>query len=143
MEEAKNSLSKNISIAYRLGQIYFDQNLAQYKIGCGQQFFLLRIFLEPGISVQELARDGHFDNATATRAVKKLEALGYVKTDADKKDHRVRRAYVTESATAVVEDTIRIRDAWCEQLMRGLGEDDRKQVQQLMERIAQNACGIV
>lgn len=45
---------RHISTIYRLSQAYFDKKLKPYGIGCGQQFFLLRIHEHPGISVLEL-----------------------------------------------------------------------------------------
>lgn len=33
------AISKYSSMVYRLSQIYFDEQLAPYHIGCGQQFF--------------------------------------------------------------------------------------------------------
>ena len=70
-------IGKYISILQRLSNIYFANELSSYQIGCGQQFFLLQIFKNPGISLQELASNGSFDKATATRAVKKLEEEAY------------------------------------------------------------------
>ena len=66
-------IGKYISMIQRLSNIYFANELSSYQIGCGQQFFLLQIFKNPGISLQELASNGSYDKATATRAVKKLE----------------------------------------------------------------------
>lgn len=74
-------IGKYISILQRLSNIYFANELSSYQIGCGQQFFLLQIFKNPGISLQELASNGSFDKATATRAVKKLEEEAYVRTE--------------------------------------------------------------
>lgn len=44
------AISKYSSMVYRLSQIYFDEQLAPYHIGCGQQFFLLHIYRHPGIN---------------------------------------------------------------------------------------------
>ena len=68
-------ISKNASIVYRSSQAFFDETLAPYHIGCGQQFFLMRIYEQPGISQFELAETGSFDKGTCARAVKKLEEL--------------------------------------------------------------------
>ena len=43
-------LGRNISIAYRLSNRFYDRVLSPYQIGCGQQFFLLRIYENQGIS---------------------------------------------------------------------------------------------
>ena len=54
MEQGQFSFSKHISILYRCGQSYYDDVLREYGIGCGQQFFLLRISQLPGISLLEV-----------------------------------------------------------------------------------------
>ena len=36
-------LGRNISIAYRMANRFYDRALADWGIGCGQQFFLLRV----------------------------------------------------------------------------------------------------
>ena len=98
-------IGKYISILQRLSNIYFANELSSYQIGCGQQFFLLQIFKNPGISLQELASNGSYDKATATRAVKKLEEEAYVRTETDGEDKRVRHIYATEKAKRVVDIT--------------------------------------
>ena len=55
------AISKYSSMVYRLSQIYFDEQLAPYHIGCGQQFFLLHIYRHPGINQYELAYQDHYD----------------------------------------------------------------------------------
>lgn len=67
-------ISKHTSIVYRSSQAYFDETLAPYHIGCGQQFFLMRIYEQPGISQFELAETGSFDKGTCARAVKSLRS---------------------------------------------------------------------
>ena len=64
------AISKYSSMVYRLSQIYFDEQLAPYHIGCGQQFFLLHIYRHPGINQYELAYQDHYDKGTTARAVK-------------------------------------------------------------------------
>ena len=66
-------LGRSISIAYRMANRFYDRALARWGIGCGQQFFLLRIYENRGSSVYDLARMGLFDKGTATRAVQKLD----------------------------------------------------------------------
>lgn len=74
-------LGRHASILYRQANRFYDRELAPYCIGCGQQFFLLRIFEHQGINVLDLARLGQFDKGTATRAVQKLEEEGYIRSE--------------------------------------------------------------
>ncbi len=132
-------INRQISTIYRLSQAFFDKKLKPYGIGCGQQFFLLRIHEHPGISVLELAQIGHYDNGTATRAIQKLEQQGYVRCEQGSLDKRVRRIYATEAAQPVIEKTREITAAWRSRLTDGFTEEERETALSLLERMSANA----
>lgn len=132
-------ICKYSSIIYRLTQIYFDECLAPYHIGGGQQFFLLRIHDNPGINQYQLARKGHFDKGTTARAVKKLEEAGYINRIADKKDRRFTKLYVSEEGNILIKKIIEDVHAWYHILVRDFSEEECILVEKLMERIAENA----
>ena len=132
-------LGRSISIAYRMANRFYDRALARWGIGCGQQFFLLRIYENRGSSVYDLARMGLFDKGTATRAVQKLEELGYVRSEADGSDKRVRRLYPTELAEPVVQAAYDARRRWIALLTRGMTPEEAEAARGLLVRIAENA----
>lgn len=132
-------IGKYISILQRLSNIYFANELSSYQIGCGQQFFLLQIFKNPGISLQELASNGSFDKATATRAVKKLEEEAYVRTETDGEDKRVRHIYATEKARTVVDITRNSVDSLTEVMLEGFTEEERDSAEAFLIRMADNS----
>ena len=132
-------IGKYISILQRLSNIYFANELSSYQIGCGQQFFLLQIFKNPGISLQELAFNGSFDKATATRAVKKLEEEAYVRTETDGEDKRVRHIYATEKARTVVDITRNSVDSLTEVMLEGFTEEERDSAEAFLIRMADNS----
>ena len=132
-------LGRHASILYRQANRFYDRALAPYGIGCGQQFFLLRIFEHQGINVLDLARLGQFDKGTATRAVQKLEELGYVRSEADGSDKRVRRLYPTELAEPVVQAAYDARRRWIALLTRGMTPEEAEAARGLLVRIAENA----
>ncbi len=141
--KANYPINRHISTIYRLSQAYFDKKLKPYGIGCGQQFFLLRIHEHPGISVLELAQSGHYDNGTATRAIQKLEQQGYVRCEQGSLDKRVRRIYATEAALPVIEKTREITAIWRGKLTDGFTDEEREQALALLERMSQNARAFV
>lgn len=132
-------IGKYISILQRLNNVYYANQLSSYQIGCGQQFFLLQIFKNPGMNLQELASFGHYDKATSTRAVKKLEEEGYVQTEMAKEDKRIRRIYATEKAAAVVEKTWECVDDWADVILEGFTKEERDAAEQMLIRMASNA----
>ena len=139
MEMEQISFSKHISILYRCGQSYYDDVLREYGIGCGQQFFLLRISQLPGISLLELAQIGNFDRGTATRAVQKLDELGYIRRVGDPNDRRVVRLYATEKARPVIEATLAARQRWNDILTQGMTSQQCEVAQTLLVAMSQNA----
>ena len=132
-------LGRNISVAYRQANRFYDRVLAPYQIGCGQQFFLLQIYEHQGISMYDLARMGQFDKGTVTRAVQKLEELGYVRTETDTQDKRIRRLYTTPEAEGAVQSVYVARKRLNVLLTRGMTPEETNIASRLLERIADNA----
>lgn len=141
METKPIFINKYASVIYRLGQTYFDAQLSPWEIGCGQQFFLLRIQEQPGISLMELAQTGYYDKGTATRAVKRLEELGYIRREIDDHDKRIHRLFVAEAGQPVLRATHQALDQWRDILTGGFSQQERKTANQLMERMSENAYG--
>ena len=132
-------IGKYISMLQRLNNMYYANELSLYQIGCGQQFFLLQIYKNPGMNLQELASFGHFDKATATRAVQKLEEEGYVLTETGTEDKRVRRIFATEKAEPVVAKTWECVEDWENVILEGFTDEERDGAQQILKRMAENA----
>lgn len=132
-------LGRNISIAYRTANRFYDRVLSPWGIGCGQQFFLLRIHENQGISMYDLAQIGLFDKGTVSRAVQKLEEQGYVRLETDDRDKRIRRLYTTEKALPVIDEIYAARRRWNELLTRGMEPEEAEKVRALVARMAENA----
>ena len=135
----KYHIMKNSSALYRLGQMYFNERLAPYNLGAGQQFFLSRIAQMPGISMAELAQIGTFDNGTVTRAVRRLTDEGYIRVETDESDRRVKRLYLTEKGEPLIEPLSQMRAEWFEAVTRGFSEAEKAQTGALLGRLADNA----
>ena len=139
----KYHIMKNSSALYRLGQMYFNERLAPYNLGAGQQFFLSRIARMPGVSMAELAQIGTFDNGTVTRAVRRLCDEGYIRVETDETDRRVRRLYLTEKGEPLIEPLADMRHEWFEAVTSGFSDDEKAQTGALLERLADNARSYV
>lgn len=136
--EERQSIGKYISIIQRFSNIYYAEHLSSYQIGCGQQFFLLQIYINPGISLQELAAHGCYDKATATRAVKKLEEEGYVRLETDEEDKRVRHIFPTVKADGVVEKTKESVTSLTDLLLDGFEEEEKETAVAMLMQMAAN-----
>ena len=136
-------LGRHASILYRQANRFYDRALAPYGIGCGQQFFLLRIFEHQGINVLDLARLGQFDKGAATRAVQKLEEEGYIRSEPDPQDRRMRRLYTTPAAEPIVQEVFAARERWNQILTRGIRQEEIEQADKLLAHMAENALNYI
>lgn len=138
--ENYNSINRYNSVLHRMSQAFYDREMQHFQLGSGQQFFLLRVAENPGISFQELAHSGSYDKATATRAVRKLEEEAYVRLECDACDKRVRHIYLTEKAEPVIKATRKSTQEWVQIVTAGFDEKEADAAVNLMERMMQNAC---
>lgn len=127
---------KFISMIQRNTNRYFDLELEDDHIGSGQQFFLLRIAENEGITMYDLAQMGGFDKGTVTKAVQKLIERGYIRMTVDHYDKRVRHLYTTSRAKELIERVYDLRDDWNARITASLTDEQRAQVFDLLERMA-------
>lgn len=125
-----------ISLLQRHTKRYFDLLLHHDHIGSGQQYFLLRIYENDGITMQELANIGGFDKGTATRAVQKLRQQGLVCIETDIQDHRIRHIHITDKASALVNHIYKVRDAWMNTIMQDLPEETKALLLSALDKMA-------
>lgn len=89
--------------------------------------------------MQELAKMGHFDKGTVTKAVQKLIEQGYIRRETDEKDKRLCHLYTTQKALPFVENTYQIRDKWNDILTQQMTSEEKEQAEELLTRMAENA----
>ena len=111
MDREQRQIGKHISVAYRMGQIFYDNELAPFSIGSGQQFFLVNI----------------------------AQAPGYIRVEADQEDRRLRKLFVTEKAGPLLKATRAASRSWQNALTQGMTEEECALAEQLLERMAENA----
>lgn len=112
-------------------------------MGCGQQYFLTYIYEHDGITMYDLAKAGHFDKGTVTKAVQKLMDLEYVVTKTDKKDKRVKHLHATEKAADAVELIYRTRNEWKKALLSDFTPEEEEIFVRQLEKMAQASCRIL
>ena len=136
-------ISRLISVIHRHGMRFFDWSLADTEIGPGQQFFLVCIYENPGISMQKLAKIGHFDKGTVTKAVKKMEDQGYLSREPDVCDKRVQHLFTTREAEPALQMIFDLRGQWNEILLQNLSEEEIQQAELLLTKISDNAYSYI
>lgn len=127
-----------ISIINRKCQLYLDRNLSRYGLGKGLYLLLLELKREEGINQKKLADRVVLDQASVTRAVKKLLDLGFVKRAADPSDGRARNIFLTEKGRKILETVQLSLNEWDAMAIRGFSEADREKLAKLLEKMADN-----
>lgn len=113
------------SILYRCNQKYFDKNLQSYGIGYTQFIFLVSIYENEGISMNELALKGSFDKGTITKSIQKLEQLDYVRIENSESDKRIKLLYTSDKAREFIPKLYMLRQQWNEYLSSDLSEEEK------------------
>lgn len=134
-------IGRYISYLHRLGANFLSKEYDQYEIGFGQYQFLLRLYLEDGVSHDELTEQVCVDKATTTRAIKKLEEKGYVRLAPNEKDKRKYHIYLTQKALAQKEEILEISRRWERQLIDGLEQEELNQLFYLLRKITRYNSG--
>ena len=134
----KQSIGKYISSIYRYQSIIINKKFEQYGFGSGQYIFLINIAKNQGINQKELSDMVRIDRANTHRAIKKLEALGYVYTVRDNDDKRIIKSYLTEAGSALMpkikDDLLSITDI----LIEDFDVNQRKEIYSLLQKIETN-----
>ncbi len=137
--ELNNYLLMNISILYRCGQKFYDKQLQQYHITGGQLPFLISIYENEGISMQELANSGCFDKGTVTKSISRLEDAGYVYSKSSEQDKRVRLLYTTDQTKDIISDLYLIRREWWDKLTHKINTKECQELAFLLEKLTKEA----
>ncbi|MGP1505495.1 radical SAM protein [Eggerthia catenaformis] len=127
------------SILYRCTQKYYDQQLASYSVGYGQVVYLMMIYENEGITMKDLAVKGSFDKGTITKAISKLELLGYVYLLDNPQDKRSKLLYTTDEAKDLITKMYLIRKEWFQHLTGGLDQNKNKEFSDMMTEIVKRA----
>jgi DNA-binding MarR family transcriptional regulator len=135
----EESIGRLVSILYRMGLNYTTKQFEPYGIGGGRFAFLAELFVQDGISQEELASSIRCDKATVARAMQQLGSHGYVKRKRSLEDGRVNLVYLTEKAHNFRPELFSILSSWTGVVTQGLSIEERKLLTNLLSRLVENA----
>ncbi|GKX68660.1 MarR family winged helix-turn-helix transcriptional regulator [Inconstantimicrobium mannanitabidum] len=135
-QESKATFGKFISAVYWQRNSFFLKRFNKFNIGCGQYRFLLNLYLQDGITQEELSSKLMVDKATTARAIKKLEEEGYVSRSVLEEDKRAYKIMITEKSLSIKKEFFEILDEWENEVMRNLSVEEKKSLLHLLEKIA-------
>jgi len=116
------------------------------SIGLDKKAFppLLRAISEnEGISQDQMSKAFHIDKGAVAKRVKSLEDLGYISRVPSPGDKRRYMIYLTEKGREIMPSLIAVEDQVEEIMTRGLDENEKETLLQLLDRVAGNVCGAV
>jgi len=140
MTDRKNTIPRWVSLLYRYGQMYVGERLKHYDIGKGQYIFLNALYKQDGLSQEQISSDLKIDKGTTAKALKKLEAQGYVVRQVREEDKRSYRVFLTEKALLIKDDVRSVLVEWRNILTEGLTEEQKQLALELLEKMGSNAA---
>lgn len=132
------SLGRYFSSIYRHQSIIINSLLKDLDISSGQYLFLIRIGANPGLTQKELSDMIHIDRANTNRAIKKLESLRLIHTEADEQDRRNKRSFLTDKGEETRMVLLQRLQAVTDFLAADIKEDELLQFITTIEKIEKN-----
>jgi DNA-binding MarR family transcriptional regulator len=115
-----------------------DYTYKKFNLQKGQYMFITRVCENPGINLVNLSNILKVDQATTTKAVKKLIDIGYLNKQQDENDKRGYKLTPTKKALEVYEFIIEEEGKQLNISFKGFSEEEKKMADRLIERMSEN-----
>ena len=93
-----NTIGKNINILYRQFNLFLNHELSGIELNSTDLMYLGTLFIEDGVTQDDLAKDFCVDKAATARSMQNLEKKGIIIRKPDESDRRAKRVYLTDKA---------------------------------------------
>jgi len=97
------------------------------------------LFLNEGLSQDELSRQMRVDKSYTARALAKLEKQGMVDRIPDPKEHRIKRVFLGPAAHRIEHEFFDILKTWNTTLVNGIEQDKIEVIRRGMDQMIANA----
>ncbi|MGG3625115.1 MarR family transcriptional regulator [Bacillus gobiensis] len=124
MTKEKESIAKWISVLHRQFQIYLNRELKDYEINSSEYIFLVNLYAEDSISQERLSSNLYINKAATTRAISRLENMGYVQRTKDPSDSRAYLVTLTEKGLEMRKFIKAKLKNWTETISTGLTSEE-------------------
>ena len=125
----------------RLLRTTFDRRVRELGLTRSQWWVLTHLFRKEGLTQSELADVLELEKASLCRLLDRLESKGWVRREADGRDRRVKRIYLTEA----VEPSMKVMRAIAADVradaLAGLGPDEQDRFVDTLLTIKANLMG--
>lgn len=101
MVDLAHNMVRHIGILYRYMTRALDIEMAPLGMGAGRFRYLFILYIDEGVSQQEMAFWLQADKAAVARTLAQMEKQGYVRRCNDPDDKRLTRVFLTEKSQAL------------------------------------------
>lgn len=136
-KNSANLLTDWICRISRLSALYVGREMSRLGFGPAQFFILSELYMEDGISQNELSRRVVTDKSNTSRALTKLEQYGLIRRQIDPDHHKVKRVYLEPKAVEIEHVFNDIRQLWNSELLSNFS---KKETQALLSGIKKTAA---
>ncbi|KOF08850.1 MarR family transcriptional regulator [Planococcus glaciei] len=110
----------------------------EFDLTKGQYLYLVRICENPGIIQEQLIDLIKVDRSTATRAIQKMEANGFIEKKDDPRNKKIKKLFPTDKGNAVYPFIKRENDHSNKVALDGFSELEEEMAFELLQRIRKN-----
>lgn len=136
MSQGQDIFLARISLVSRRLKSEAQRRLAKHGVHSGQQFILGCLWERDGLTPGEIAARINVEAPTVTRAVRRMMASGLLRANADERDGRRVRIWLTQKGERLRHVVPEITHRLEEDALASLNESERKQLIDFLERIA-------
>lgn len=134
----KQTVLRDIGAIARTIQSLCDVSYKGLGLQKGQFVFLTRICEHPGINQNRLSELVRVDKTTTTKAIQKLEALGYIDRTTDGEDGRARLLSPSPKAREIYDVLIDDENDNLDVCLSGFRDEEIRLVSELLVRMREN-----
>ena len=115
-----------------------EEALSQLGLHVSQELFLFVLWREEGLSQSELAARLRVELPTVTKTVHRMERAGLLIRQADEKDTRVSRVYLTEKGRALYAPALNVWQDVEARMLHGMTEIEQAFLRRLLQQMVSN-----
>ena len=115
-----------------------EEALSELGLHVSQELVLFVLWREEGLSQSELAARLRVELPTLTKAVHRMERAGLLVRQADEKDTRVSRVYLTEKGRALYAPALTIWHDVEARMLQGMTEIEQAFLRRLLQQMVSN-----
>lgn len=136
MPALDSPIFRNIGLISRSIQSICDVKFKKLYLTKGQFIYLTRVCENPGISQAELTNILKIDKASTTKAIQKLEKVGFIERSRDSEDQRIWRLYPLPKGIDTYNVVIEEENRFIDICLTGFTEEEKALTAGFIQRMA-------